>query len=144
MPSSRICRCAFAAVWAGIIFGTSCAVVRTDQLFRLVKFFFGSEILERFEVFWGIAWFTIVKGWHVTEFAILTMVISAALRAWYPNHRLRAIFCAAVIALAFAASDEFHQAYVPDRGGTVTDVLIDSLGVGLVTLIWLRRCHTAV
>lgn len=37
------------------------------------------------------------------------------------------------------ASDEYHQTFVPIRGGPVSDVLIDSLGVGVVTLVFLRR-----
>ncbi len=44
--------------------------------------------------------------------------------------------------IAFAASDEWHQTFVPDRFGTVQDVLIDSLGVcaaGSLLLLRLNR-----
>ena len=34
-----------------------------------------------------------------------------------------------IIGAAYAASDEFHQLFVPGRAGRVTDVLIDSGGV---------------
>ena len=47
-----------------------------------------------------------------------------------------------VFCVAFAISDEWHQSFVPDRFGTVTDVLIDSLGVlvtGFLLLGRLRR-----
>ncbi len=116
---------AIAVVWAIFIFATSCTVIGTDQLFALIGFLFGPEALERFELFWGIAWFTVVKGWHVTEFAILTAMLTAALNAWRPLRPHSNIMLAALVALLFAASDEFHQTFVPNRGGTIWDVLID-------------------
>jgi hypothetical protein len=130
---------AFVLLWAGLIFGSSCTVVSTDQLFSLVGVVFGPELLRRFESFWSIAWFTAVKGWHVTEFAILTAGLTAFVNAWRPLHKQRNILLVSLIAVLFAASDEFHQTYVPTRGGTAWDVLIDSLGVGIVTLFSLMR-----
>lgn len=130
---------AIALVWATLIFATSCTVIGTDELYSLIGYIFGPNALQRFEVFWGVAWFTVVKGWHVTEFAILTAVFSATLHAWRPQQRQRNILTAALLALLFAASDEYHQTFVPTRGGTIWDVLIDSLGVGLVTLYSLSR-----
>ena len=135
---------AFVLLWAVMIFGTSCTVIGTAELFSLVGLIFGKELLERFEIFWGIAWFTVVKGWHVTEFAILTAGLIAVLNIWRPTRRMANIFVAAALALLFAASDEFHQTFVPTRGGTVWDVLIDSLGVGLVTLIALMRLRKVI
>jgi hypothetical protein len=130
---------AFVLLWAGFIFGTSCAVVSTDQLFSLVSFVCGPEAVRQFEMFWGIAWFTVVKGWHAAEFAILTAALIASLNAWRPLQRPRNILLAGILCVLFAASDEFHQTYVPTRGGSVWDVLIDSLGVGLVVLFCLSR-----
>jgi VanZ family protein len=43
----------------------------------------------------------------------------------------------ALIAIAYAASDEFHQTFVEGRHGAVTDVLIDSAGV-LIAVALLR------
>lgn len=34
-----------------------------------------------------------------------------------------------LIGTAYACTDEFHQLFVPDRAGTLTDVVIDSAGV---------------
>ena len=44
------------------------------------------------------------------------------------------LFC-----IAFAASDEWHQTFVPDRYGTVVDVFIDSLGVLVAGMFMLAR-----
>ena len=43
-----------------------------------------------------------------------------------------------LLCFLFAISDEWHQTFVPDRYGTVTDVLIDSLGI-LLAGGWLLR-----
>lgn len=42
-----------------------------------------------------------------------------------------------LIGTAYACTDEFQQLYVPDRAGTLTDVLIDSAGVACGILIYL-------
>ena len=51
----------------------------------------------------------------------------------------RALFLPWAIAAAYAATDEFHQLFVPGRSGQITDVLIDSggllAGILLVVLI---------
>lgn len=50
----------------------------------------------------------------------------------------------AVIAIAFAATDEFHQTFVPGRYGCVLDVLIDAAGsiIGLIIvyIIYKNMC----
>lgn len=50
----------------------------------------------------------------------------------------RAVFVAFALSALYAASDEFHQLFIPGRSGEVRDVLIDSAGAatGLV-LHWL-------
>ena len=95
-------------------------------------------IFERFAIFWGVSWFTIVKGWHAAEFAILFALTLAALRAIRGRKSHRDIMLAAVFCVMFAASDEYHQTFVPGRGGTITDVAIDSLGVFLGTALAAR------
>ncbi|MCP4425990.1 MAG: VanZ family protein, partial [Chloroflexi bacterium] len=42
-----------------------------------------------------------------------------------------------IITVLYAVSDEFHQTFVPGRGGRLPDVLIDALG-GLTALL---VCH---
>lgn len=40
-----------------------------------------------------------------------------------------------LLGIAIAASDELHQSFVPDRFGTLSDILIDSLGVSIAGAI---------
>jgi VanZ family protein len=81
---------------------------------------------------------------HVSEFAVL------ALLAWHALHRpvrgmvrpwSRAQALGAFgIACGYAASDELHQLFVPNREASVRDVLIDAVGAALGLLaLWLWR-----
>ncbi|MEQ1826432.1 MAG: VanZ family protein [Pirellula sp.] len=121
----------FFAIWLALIFGTSCTVVRPLEFFRLVQEYSGADQawMEQFEAFWGVSWFAIIKGWHFTEFAILLILCVCAIRWWVGSTTAWSIFGAMLFCIAFAACDEWHQSLVPDRFGTIQDVLIDSLGV---------------
>jgi hypothetical protein len=139
IPGSANLALLFVLLWAGFIFGTSCTVVTTGELFALARLVGGRGLADRFQTFWGIAWFAVVKGWHATEFAILTAGLVALLNRWRPSRRRQNVLFAGLVAVLFAASDEFHQTFVPTRDGTVWDVLIDSLGIGLVMVSCLSR-----
>jgi VanZ family protein len=43
---------------------------------------------------------------------------------------------AAAVAIGYAATDEWHQTFVLHRGGHVTDVMIDSIGVVIALMGW--------
>jgi len=76
--------------------------------------------------------FAVRKLAHVTEYAILALLVWRALRE--PNAtksagwlRARAGYALLFVAL-YATSDEIHQAFVPTRQASVWDVLLDTLG----------------
>jgi VanZ family protein len=75
---------------------------------------------------------------HALEYLLLTLAWAWALR---PATRLSAPL-AALIALLYAASDEYHQAFVAGRSGTAGDVLVDAVGVALA--LALLRYHRGV
>ena len=127
-----------------MIFGTSCTVIRPNEFFEIIAGFTGAdqESMNRFSLFWGLSWFAIVKGWHFTEFFILTLFTVSAVKWWRNEVTAWSIVGSMVLCIAFAASDEWHQSFIPDRFGTVQDVLIDSLGVcaaGSILLLRLKR-----
>ena len=131
-------------IWLILIFGTSCTVIRPQEFFGLVARFTGAdqESMQRFAVFWGMSWLVIVKGWHFTEFAILTYFSVHVMHWWRSQLTAWSIVGAMIFCIAFAASDEWHQSFIPDRFGTIQDVLIDSAGVftaGVIFLVRLRR-----
>lgn len=68
------------------------------------------------------------KGAHMAEYAVLFLLYRRALAiSGAPRPGLAALgLCA-----AYAATDEFHQAFVADRGPSPADVGIDTLGAAL-------------
>lgn len=80
---------------------------------------------------------------HVAEYAVLALLLYRALRR-RPGDSAGPDWCEAcavrafVVALLYAASDEWHQSFVPGRDGTVHDVIIDGAGAALGLLLWYR------
>jgi VanZ family protein len=74
------------------------------------------------------------KGAHMTEFGLL----------WFLWTRVVGPFGALAIALAYAASDEFHQTFVDGRHGTPVDWAIDAAGMGIAAALWVAwQVHRA-
>lgn len=62
---------------------------------------------------------------------------SIALSAGYPVMSWRQAIMAIVTGVAFGASDEWHQSFVPLRNASLADWLYDALGVMVgVPLVW--------
>lgn len=68
------------------------------------------------------------KAAHMTEYFLLAVAISFPFYV-YGMRGIPLILTAAVVCVAFAAGDEYHQSFVAGRGPSVTDVGIDSIGV---------------
>ena len=120
-----------------IIFATSSTVIRRSAFVASVQSHAPTKTIQSgFPNFWDHNWILIVKGWHFTEYAVLAML----LQRWLSRPLL-----AFLIAVAFAASDEFHQTFVPDRGGNIVDVTIDVAGAltGLLILLAIQRARSA-
>lgn len=87
--------------------------------------------------------FPIRKAAHMTEYAVLSVLVMLALIVdGIKGIRLPVI--ATIIAVAFAATDELHQRYVPGRYGCVRDVLIDAAGsiIGLaIAYVLYKNIH---
>lgn len=81
--------------------------------------------------------FGIRKAAHVTEYAILAMLLVRAFRKG--NAKGSWSYCAMALAAAagYAALDEFHQTFVVSRTGSPRDVLIDTCGAALgLAICW--------
>ena len=76
------------------------------------------------------------KGAHMTEFAILALLLYGWLCRWQLS-RMRKTAVAAILAVLYACSDELHQLFVAGRAGRFSDVLIDSAGVVLGMAVFL-------
>lgn len=93
----------------------------------------------------GLGWIDHVgrKLVHASEYALLCLLWWRALRSVASPRR--ALAAAFAIAVAYAATDEFHQRFVSGRHSSWVDVLIDSLGAALaVALIHRSRLAATV
>ncbi len=78
---------------------------------------------------------------HLGEYALLALLFWSALRKprapATPPWRWSVAALALALVVAYAATDELHQVFVPSRQGSPWDVLLDTLGgaVGLL-LLW--------
>jgi VanZ family protein len=64
------------------------------------------------------------KAIHMTEYGLLWFL-------WHRAFRYRSPWAAAAIALAYAATDEWHQTFVKGRHGSPVDWAIDAAGVAV-------------
>jgi len=81
------------------------------------------------------------KGWHLTEYAVLALLVWNALVRPFAlrptSWPMRATRLAWLLCVLFAASDEFHQAFVPSRISSVSDVGLDAGGSAAALLaLW--------
>jgi VanZ family protein len=85
------------------------------------------------------------KSAHMTEYAIFALLLFNMLCAFGLKGRRR-FPIALLLVFCYAATDEFHQLYVPGRSGQFTDVLIDTAGglVMLLLVVAVRKIWVAV
>jgi VanZ family protein len=129
-------------VWAALIFIGSGDVLsgsHTSILLRPLRWLFPGASQETL-VFVHLL---IRKAGHLTEYAILAIL---AARAFRKSSRVflqtRWFLLSLIVVMAYSLSDEFHQLFVPTRGASIHDSMIDTAGgfIGLVLVwLWWRR-----
>ncbi len=84
------------------------------------------------------------KAAHLTEYAILAVLILRAFAGEASRLRTRHAVGALVLAALCATVDEVHQSFIASRTGSPFDVLLDVIGASLgVTLYWYFRQRSA-
>jgi VanZ family protein len=84
------------------------------------------------------------KFGHIFEYAVLALLLGRALMySWRVRGQalsnsllLRAWLIGAGLCALYAVTDEFHQTFVPERGGRPEDVLLDTLSAVAVLGAW--------
>jgi VanZ family protein len=94
-------------IWAAVIFGLS----------SIPSFSSGLGLWDE----------VLRKGAHITEYALLGLLLVRALGRDLP---------ALVFAIAYAATDEIHQHFVHGRHSSPFDVAFDACGAALGLLLW--------
>ena len=128
-------------LWLGLIFIGSTDLLSAEHTSRLI-----GPILRWFNPHVSTATiahvqFVVRKIGHLTEYAILGILLWRAFwrgSSWH--FRMSILFVLALFGCAvFAATDEFHQSFVPSRTASPIDVTIDIFGA----LIGLMFCVAA-
>jgi VanZ family protein len=93
--------------------------------------------------------FVVRKLGHISEYAILSMLLWRAVRGG-TNLRMSISFAFVAVWLVcgiFATSDEFHQSLVPSRTSASSDVLIDicgaTIGLAICLMVWRKHGFAA-
>lgn len=73
--------------------------------------------------------FVLRKVAHSLEYMMLTFLLFRAFKGSFSLNPIRLYFYSGVLSLLYALSDEFHQAFIPGRYGSLGDVLIDATGI---------------
>ena len=82
------------------------------------------------------------KGVHFVEYGTLAFLLSHAIRGTWPNRSLQFVaFYGVIGTVLWGLLDEIHQAYVPGRNSDPIDVLADTAGASLATLIYTSIVH---
>src|SRR4029079_5539739 len=83
------------------------------------------------------------KAGHLTEYAILAILAARSFRTSSRAFlRTGWFWLSLIVVIAYSLSDEFHQLFVPTRGASIHDSMIDVAGgfIGLVLVwLWQRR-----
>ena len=80
------------------------------------------------------------KGGHMTGYALLA--IACFLAAYGDTKKMtRSAIISLCISIVYAASDEYHQSFTPDRFPSITDVGIDTAGaiVGICIAVFIAK-----
>ena len=132
-------------LWMGLIFGGSTDLLSSQKTSRIIAplmRWLNPNVSE--ETIRAVQ--TVVrKGGHVAEYSVLAVLLWRARRKPFRNdprlwswpEATRVVFYSGL----YAATDEFHQWFIPSRGASVWDALLDMLGAatGLLALWWLGR-----
>ncbi|HLS91295.1 MAG TPA: VanZ family protein [Limnochordia bacterium] len=75
---------------------------------------------------------------HAAAYAVLALLLHAALRrAWQAPPRT-AWWIAWMVAVVYGVTDEYHQSFVPGRDPSLKDLVADALGAAMALSLWTR------
>ncbi len=120
-------------IWLGFIFVGSTEALSAEQTSRFLVPFLRWLDPHISDTTIATIHFVVRKLGHITEYGVLAMLLWRGLRRG-THLKMSILFLLAWLAAGiFAATDEFHQSFVPSRTASSIDVVIDICGalVGL-------------
>lgn len=129
------------ALWMLLIFSASTGLGSAQRPSRILGPFLRWLVPGIGEDTISAVRFGVRKTGHVLEFAVLAVLLWRARRQSVANDSRPWSWAearwAVLVAALYAATDEFHQSFVPSRDGAVADVLLDTVGATLGLLcVW--------
>ncbi|KRF35868.1 VanZ family protein [Paenibacillus sp. Soil787] len=141
-------------LWFGLIFALSSQTSKTQDIKPIIKkelsdksiknhfagtsFNYGShKISIKTSGVFGFVEFFIRKFAHLFIYSVLGMLITRLLKALTRWRLSWNFLCSVLICSVYAATDEFHQSFVPGRTALASDVLLDTIGAMLGILLYL-------
>lgn len=127
--------------WMALIFWSSATpdlmAVPLAQRFGLLPALLSPEAINLLEL-------VLRKSAHLLVYATLALLARWSLESGVPETPpARRTAVAFFLALLYAVSDEYHQSFVPTRGPSPLDVLIDGTGAGAALGLWSWRRRRA-
>jgi VanZ family protein len=126
-------------LWMLLIYSGSGNLLSSQQTSRLLKPLMHWLFPSLPEASVDRAVGVIRKGGHVAEYAVLALLFWRARRRPTTSEARpwvwRDASWAFALAVAYAATDELHQAFVPSRTGSGWDVLLDASGAAAALLL---------
>ena len=124
-------------VWMGVIFFMSTDALSSAHTGRLIIPVLHSIFPDMSIKTLHAVHFFIRKCGHFTEYGILSWLWFRTIQSNDPGWSYRSAILAFLLSTVYAASDEFHQSFVPSRGPSFVDVGIDTAGAAF-SLLMLR------
>lgn len=82
--------------------------------------------------------FFVRKLAHMTEYFILNLSYYYAFNSISENKKRNILICF-LLTVFYACTDEYHQTFIEGRVGTIKDVLIDSTGTLIASVLFLVK-----
>jgi len=131
-----------AIVWAGVIWVLSTqefSSAATSRFIRpLLEWFFPQASAETLETLH----YAIRKAAHFAEYFVFSLLVLRGIRSERAGWKLTWALATVAIAASYAALDEVHQAFVPERTGSPWDSLLDSSGAVVAQLLAWRSARS--
>ena len=141
---NRLWRYGPVVVWAALIFIGSSSILSGSNTSAFLVQPMHWLFPEASDSTLQLAHLLIRKAGHLTEYAILAWLAARAFRT-SSNELLhyRWFLLALILVVLYSLSDEFHQSFVPSRGASLYDCMIDTVG-GLMMLGFLAARWNSV
>lgn len=133
-PDTRYRRLIPVLAWLALIAVLSTSIPAHDRISNLVWQLLHELGVDVSRQTARAAAFYIRKSVHPIVYGVLALFIALTFRA--PRKNINLYILSFIIAVAVGAADEFHQTFIPERSGQVSDVVLNATGVTAALVVY--------